>query len=378
MNDLDAIIAARNAVEAGAAPAMATVVRCRGSTYRRPGARMFVYPEGRRVGAVSGGCLEADVARHAEEILRTGVPETILYDGRISNGDVVAEMGCNGSVEVFVEPAASAGARAALELLVAARTDRRADAMATITRSSGAARLSPGDRLFRSRPGAAPGAEADGPETAMLRADFEEALRLEQPIHRTVDVEGGSVEALIEPILPRVVLLCCGGGQDTAPLLQLAGFLGWQAIALDRPGPGRMRELPAGLPSMAAEGEGADRRCAAVVMTHNYERDVEWLKALLTSPVGYIGLLGPRQRTLRLLCDAEADGVELDAERRARLYGPAGLDLGSETPEEIALAIVAEIQALMNRRSGGPLRERAASIHTPAAEASAPLGRPER
>jgi xanthine dehydrogenase accessory factor len=98
-------------------------------------------------------------------------------------------------------------------------------------------------------------------------------------------------------------------------------------------------------------------------MTHNFLRDKEYVRSLLGSPARYIGMLGPAARTQRLLMELEAEGVEITEADRARLHGPAGLDLGSELPEEIAHAIVAEIVAARHARAGGFLRERPGPIH---------------
>lgn len=109
-----------------------------------------------------------------------------------------------------------------------------------------------------------------------------------------------------------------------------------------------------------------DGRTAVIVMTHNYLHDKDVLRGLLTrrGPLPfYLGMLGPRLRTEKILKELTAEGVEVPAEARARLFGPVGLDLGSETPEEIAVAAIAEILAVDQARGGGFLRDRSGAIH---------------
>lgn len=157
----------------------------------------------------------------------------------------------------------------------------------------------------------------------------------------TLETAPGFTETLAPPLL----LVICGEGADVAPLARLADSLGWPSRCLGkeaRPGP-------------------LDARCAAIVMTHNYQRDLDLLDELLAGHAGYIGVLGPRSRTERLLADLTARGRA--PARLERLHGPVGLDIGGETPEEIALSIAAEVRAVFSGRSGGSLAERRGPIH---------------
>jgi len=106
-----------------------------------------------------------------------------------------------------------------------------------------------------------------------------------------------------------------------------------------------------------------DRRTAAVIMTHRYAVDLEWFRELLSSPATYLGVLGPRRRWQQMQVDLATAGETFQERDLARVHSPAGLDIGSETPEEIAMAIVAEIQTVMTGRDGGFLRDREVSIH---------------
>jgi xanthine dehydrogenase accessory factor len=188
------------------------------------------------------------------------------------------------------------------------------------------------------------------------------------------------VRAFVEVLEPPLRLLICGAGHDAIPLVRAASVLGWSAVVVDdRPGflnaerfPGAAGFVHVERPEDAAKVAQVDARTFVVVMTHNFLRDKEYLRSFLTSPVAYLGMLGPAARTQRLLMELAEEGVDIADADRARIHGPAGLDLGSEGPEEIAGSIVAEIVAVRRGREGGFLKERPGPIHDrprPGAEA---------
>jgi xanthine dehydrogenase accessory factor len=277
----------------GEAFALATLVCAQGSSYRRPGARMLVCRDGTTIGSLSGGCLEAEVARRAVEVIQTGMPSLMNFDTRL-------RFGCNGTIEIFVETARQDFLAELAEHLAARRSCR------ATTVFSG-----PLDQLG----------------TRMLRMD-------ETPF----------VGAFVQEIKAPIQLLVFGDGPDSVPLRSFAEILGWSAIEIDQASDLPMR---------------ADERTAAVVKSHNYGRDFAALRQLLQLDLPYVGLLGPRKRRDQLLGALLDDGVSLDSE----LFAPAGLDFGAETPEEIALAIVSEIQSVFAGASGESLRDRRAPIH---------------
>lgn len=180
----------------------------------------------------------------------------------------------------------------------------------------------------------------------------------------------GRAEVFIEAILPPVPLVIFGAGQDAIPLVRFAKELGWHVTLVD-PRPGyatRTRFSLADIlivcpPEEVLERVKIDERTVAAVMTHNFLHDAELLRTLLPSPVRYIGILGSKQRTRRLL-DQVQETVRLHCDHSlSQVYGPIGLDIGAETPEEIALAIVAEIKAVLTGRLGGVLRNRLGPLH---------------
>ena len=277
MHEIDRV---REAVRATPRGVLVTIVRTHGSTYRRAGARAVIGEDGRATGAISGGCLERDLAERIKPWLAEMQPRVVTYDSTRQD-DLVFGMGlgCRGVLELLVEP-------------------------------------------------------FDAAHPPRLLA-FQWNGR--EPVEWTTTLPDG--ETLVELIAPERAVIVFGGGPDVPPLLAQARQVGWRADAVTTREP--------------VDVSGYD---AAVVMTHNFERDVQILRALLASRLGYIGLLGPRTRGDELL-------AEVGVARDARIFSPVGLDLGAETAEEIALSIVAEIQSVLSGRSARALRELDAPIH---------------
>ncbi len=273
---------------------LATLVRARGSSYRRPGARLLITRDGRTVGALSGGCLEEEIAVRAQEVFATGRPLLLNFDTRL-------RYGCNGAIEVLIEKAEAA----LLEQLAAAQASRRESLVATIFENS----ASLGSRLI-------------------------------------LHPEEAPAGAFLQTIPPPLRLILIGEGRDSPALRDLAGVLGWETLETNE-----ASALPNDL----------DEWTAVVVKTHNYGRDYAALEKLLPLGLRYVALLGPRLRRDQLLHTLLESGLEV----RSQLFSPAGLDLGAESPEEIALAIVAEIQTIFAEASAESLRQWKHPIHPP-------------
>jgi xanthine dehydrogenase accessory factor len=352
--------------ERGRRMALATIVSVRGSTYRRPGARLLVPDDGEPVGNLSGGCLEGEVEVVAREVMYEGKPRLVFYD--LTADDEVLwgwGLGCNGAIEVLVEPADKAAdvARA----LQAAIHEQRPVAVATVLEPTEAG-LEAGARLLvhddGRREGDLEGHAADVVHRATMRALRSGVTH----VHR-IATGDATARVFIEVLQPPLRLVLCGAGPDAIPLVRLASRLGWRVLVVDDReamlDPGRFpgAELLNQDPAKAAEAVNADGGTYVVVMSHNYLRDRDYLRSFLESPVAYLGMLGPRARLERLLDDLANEGVLPSREALDRVHGPAGLDIGGEGPEEIAAAIVAEILAVSRARGGGFLRDRSAPIH---------------
>ncbi|HWL90641.1 MAG TPA: XdhC family protein [Actinomycetota bacterium] len=367
MSEIGEVLAAIEALSAkGERMALATIVAVRGSTYRRPGARLLVPEEGSPVGNISGGCLEGDVADMARVVMDEG-------RARLAGWDLTADddavwglgLGCNGAIEVFIEPAEKAAEVAGA--LRAALEEERPISVVTVVESSHAG-VEPGARLIVRPDGTADGSLGDPAVDAAAVDTAVARLREERSEVRTL-VEG--VRAFVEVLDPPLRLVVCGAGHDAIPLVRVASVLGWNVTVVDdRPAFLTRDRFPEATgfvaidePGEAAKAADVDERTFAVVMTHNFLRDKEYARSLLRSPAAYIAMLGPGARTERLLMELVDEGVEIAEAERERIHGPAGLDLGGEGPEEIAQAIVAEIVAVKRRRPGGFLRDRPGPIH---------------
>ncbi len=349
--------------------ALATIVAVRGSTYRRPGARLLVPEHGDLVGNISGGCLEGDVADVARVVMVKGEPRIVSFDLTADDEAVWGwGLGCNGAIDVFVEPAGKAAEVAGA--LRAALEEERPISVVTVLDSS-VPGVEQGARLLVRPGGETEGSLGDPALDLAAAGAAAELLAAERSEVRTLTGSRGEARAFVEVLEPPLRLLVCGAGHDAIPLVQQAALLGWRAVVVDDRKeflshdrfPGAHGFVHVELPAKVTEDAPLDGRTYVVVMTHNFLRDKEYLRSLLGSPVPYIGMLGPRARTERLLSELRDEGVEVTAHDLERIHGPAGLDLGSEGPEEIAQAIVAEIVAVKRRRPAGFLKDRPGPIH---------------
>ncbi len=361
----------------GHGAALAQLVQVRGSHYRRAGARMLLGEDGRSAGAISGGCLEADIRERARTVLATGEPAVAHYD-MTAPEDVVwgLGLGCDGAVHVLIEPLADplrAGLFAALTAEVEAG---RPVGLATVFLADGAFAGAVGGRLLLTAQGEREGSDLPEPLASALAADLAAAFGEGRTANQGYRFPDGEAEVLLETVEPPIRLYVCGAGPDALPLVRLADGLGWSVAVVAPRASAAGRERFAELVPEGVEGPEIldeiprDRRTAAVVMTHNYPQDLDLLRRLLASPVAYLGVLGPRERTQKLLADLSQEGIRVQGEDLRRLHAPVGVDLGAESAEEVALAMAAEIQAVLTGRRAGFLRDRPGPIHPPAAAAA--------
>jgi len=332
MSETDTILAAL--ADAPRQPAaLATLVAVEGSSYRRPGARLLLRSDGLRVGSISGGCLEDDLLIRAQRVLATNRSEVAKYD-TTSENDIVwgVGLGCQGIVHIVIEPIPVNRPRW-VSVLAANRVALRRTGLSV---------------AYGVSPDGAPGTQLTD-ETASIDA-------------------GGKV--FRETILPPPGLTVLGAGDDAQPLARIAREAGWRITILDsRPALATSLRFPeaerivVGPPEGLAELVELEESTYVVLMTHRYAEDLKLLRVLLARRLAYLGVLGPRKRTERLLARLRADGFSPDPEMLARLHAPVGLDLGSATPATIALSIVAELQCALTGRTPIHLRDRVAPIH---------------
>jgi xanthine dehydrogenase accessory factor len=379
MNELRAIVDAYCEARArGERAALATVVGVEGSAYRRPGARMLITEGGQTTGTVSGGCLERDAVERAARVLETGAARVVVYDTR-GGEDIVwgLGLGCNGVVRVLLESLheGSDGERT-LRFAADCLSSRKRGVVATVVGHTGApdgafGGFRIGERLFLEDDGLNlyEREQAFGEFFERILTDARKVLAEGRALVRHYGA-GEEVDIFFDVIEPPRPLLVFGAEQDALPLVRLARTLGWHTTLVDTRAraatPERFAEADAVLLCRAEEVAARLQLtpgAAAVVMTHNYLHDIELLRALLPAPLSYVGVLGPKERTRKLLEELRAQGEAFHGSRLAHLHSPVGVDIGAETPEEIALSVVAEIRAVFAGRRAGFLRDRDAPIH---------------
>ena len=296
-----------------------------GSSYRQPGARLLVAADGTRIGSVSGGCLEEDVIERARSVRESGRAQLATYD-TTSENDLVwgVGLGCHGVVRVLIERVTARPAWS--EVLAGNLSKGLATPIEVVWQAGEPSAL--GTRLGSGKTG------------------------------------GKGIFCEIVPPPPRLVIF--GAGDDARPLVRLASELGWRiAVADPRPAFASARRFPEADTVVSSPADQLVARAnpgeddLAVVMTHHYVHDVPILRDLLARPLAYLGLLGPRRRAERILGDLSANPGA-----RARLHAPAGLDLGGDTPAEVALSMIAEMRAVLAGRDARSLRERTQPIHS--------------
>jgi xanthine dehydrogenase accessory factor len=334
--------------------ALATLLRTRGPVFRRAGARMLIGHDGSIVRGLSAGCPEADLVARARALFDCGGACIVRYD-REHGFDALLELGCGGEMEILLETFSGADDLRFLDAVAVLMQQRREGWLATLYADDGRCLPQPRRLVWSGQTHfdalAAPALAAQLVEHHFARDSGTRTVRVRQA--------GCDFDLLLEPLQPPLALLLIGRNAGSIVLGLLGASLGWQVTLVDHRDDGGA--LPAGITAVTATPRAlaqrivTDARTAAVVMTHNLERDLDYLAALRALPLGYLGALGSRARAQRMRSGA-AGGT-------TPLHAPAGLDIGSETPEQIALAIAAEIQAVMQGRGGGPLSGGNGPIH---------------
>lgn len=314
---------------------LATVVEVEGSAYRRPGARMLLTASGLRAGTISGGCLEAEVAKKAWWLTAQG-PSMQRYSSFFDDdGDLPYGLGCGGTVLVLLER--GAGAAQALEALRRSAEERTASVAVSSMETD-----APGTALILNQAGDVVFDRGDG---GGLAEKGREALAARE----SRCIEGYFVEYIAPP--PAVFIF--GAGDDALPLVEFGVTLGWHVMVADGRSHLARRERFPRADRVEVLGEAVTVEDAAVIMTHSYEQDRKLLAMLLPQEIRYLGILGPRRRTERLAGEVGPElGLSVEETMR-RLYTPVGLDLGGHSPAAIALSIAAELQAVF---TGKPVR----------------------
>ncbi len=313
---------------------LATVVALEGSSYRKPGVRMLVFENGQMIGAVSGGCVEKEVFRQALTVFRDGIPKIMTYDGRY-------RLGCEGILYIVIEPFQPSDVF--LGVFFKAIKDRSEFQIAA---------------YYQKKEGPKSGAG-----TIFEFKDSRFAL------HPTNQIDP-DLEVYTDRLKPCFKLVIIGAEHDAVQLCLLAGLLGWEVTIVAHPSEDKqISDFPGAYEIITPFPEdldcaGIDMQTAVILMTHSYVKDLQYLIALQKSRHAYMGILGPQKRREKLLNEFLEFCPEVTDAFFASMYGPAGLNIGAETPQEIALSILSEILAVINQKSPIFLRDKEGGIHS--------------
>lgn len=373
MKEIREIIKAYDqAVHAGRKAALAAVVHLEGSSYRRPGARMIVNDEGELTGAISGGCLEGDALRKALLVLSKQQSKLVTYDTSDEEDMTIGiQLGCAGVIQVLFEPIDPNKHDNPIHLLRKAVAVRQHAVLVTMFSLDRKHDAQPGTCLLMESNGNISGSIPYPEIESAVMEDVHEAMQKKQSSFRQYIDRNVTITAFIEFLQPPVSLVIVGAGNDAIPMMQMGDILGWDVRVVDgrntHARPERFVsacQVLVSKPETVLEQIPLDDRTVFVMMTHNYNYDMAMLKALLYKRIPYIGMLGPKKKLDRMLSEMRENGIEITDEMLSKVYGPTGLEIGAETAEEIALSIISEIQAVLNAKAGGILREKNDVIHS--------------
>lgn len=352
--------------------ALVTVVHLDGSSYRRPGARMLVNDDGRITGAISGGCLEGDALKKALFAISEQKNTLFTYDtSKEDDSEMGIHLGCEGLIQVLFEKIDVEREDNPIQLLRKAIAMRQKAVVVTLFDLNNNQNKQYGTCLLLEENGTLTGKiSLQQIEGAVLK-DLAEVMQNGESVFKQYQSDEISVTAFFEFLHPPVSLVVLGAGNDAIPLMKFADILGWDFRIVDRrPTHATQERYPTASqilvtnPDVALEQLSYDSRTFFVLVTHSYKCDYYMLRSLCAASVPYVGVLGPKKKLKRILEELEEEGIHLSGEKKATIFGPTGLDIGAETPEEIALSIVAEIQAVLTGKKGEMLTNKTEVIHS--------------
>jgi xanthine dehydrogenase accessory factor len=347
----------------GRATALAVVTQISGSAYRRPGAKLLVDADGGFMGGVSGGCLEEDVREIGLGVLQSGTTRVLHYDTGTDDTKLWGlGLGCDGEVDLLVQPIAVADAIEAGGTWACVRTLLEGDApfgLATLVDEG-----QPAGTIVVGAQGRLAGTLNDrSPAALALEVEVVRLAAAALAAGRTRLDTLGERRVFTDVLLPPPKLLVCGASDDARPTVTIASSVGFRVFVADhRPAYLTMERFPEAYriflvrPEEEAPGLPSDRDSYAVVKTHSLLRDTAWIRRLAATPIPYIGVLGPRARIEKILAGLALTGS-------SRIFGPIGLDVGADGPEQVGISIVAELLAVRGGRTPRYLRERREAIH---------------
>jgi len=365
----DILKAFDEAQKLGKQTALATVVHVEGSSYRRPGARMLIEDDGQLTGAISGGCLEGDALRKALLVMTEKRSRLVTYD-TMDDDDAKfgVGLGCNGIIQVLIEPIDVANPNNPIQYLKAINEKRQKGVLITLFSLQDKKDPQYGTCLLLKEDGIT--IDHTPVLKDVLMADANDALINQTSSFKNYISESQNLTAFIEVIEPPVSVIIIGAGNDVMPLVDIADILGWETTVVDGRANYAKKErfvsacqVLVSKPEQVLEQIIIDERTVFLLMTHNYNYDMAMLNQLLQKNVSYIGMLGPKKKRERMLNELKEEGLIFTEQQLSVLHSPVGLDIGAETSEEIAVSILAEIKALFAGKDVQSLRTLKEVIH---------------
>jgi xanthine/CO dehydrogenase XdhC/CoxF family maturation factor len=345
--------------------AIAQVVRVEESSYRREGARMLVFESGVFEGGISGGCLEGDALQRSQIAILKQQPSIVTYDTSKEN-EIGVGLGCNGVIDVLISPISETSST--LEMLQKCVSDRGEHIIATVTALNTNIDAIPLGRSFYYDKDSASleDCQHDG-----LRNFLQDKIQnvLENKKSKTYHFEEARVKArvFIELIPPQFHLAIYGDNYDVYPMLEMAKLMDWDVSLIGNVQKLKKEKLQAVKDIYLKDGEARpeiDHRTAIILMAHDYKTDYANLQILIKSKAPYVASLGPRKRFDKMIGEFKSNGIEFSEEELKRIFAPCGLEIGANTPEEIAMSLFSEILSVFSGNTGGMLREKSGPIHT--------------
>ncbi len=365
MKEIKSILQLYNSLKnSGEKCAIAQVVRVEESSYRREGARMLVFESGVFEGGISGGCLEGDALKRSQIAILKQEPSIVTYDTSKEN-EIGVGLGCNGVIDVLISPI-SEGSKI-LEMLQKCLSHRGEHIIATVTALNADIHNIPLGRSFYYDQSTASLTDC---EHGGLRAFLDEMIKdvLENKKSKTYHFIEDQVKAsvFIELIPPQFHLAIYGDNYDVYPMLAMAKLMDWDISLVGNVQKLKKEKLQSVRDIYLKDGDARpeiDGRTAIILMAHDYKTDYTNLQHLIKSDAQYIASLGPRKRFDKMIEEFKSNGVEFTEAELQRIYAPCGLEIGANTPEEIAMSLFSEILSVFSGNEGGMLRNKVGPIH---------------
>jgi xanthine dehydrogenase accessory factor len=325
----------KNWQKSGKKSVLVTVVALEGSSYRRPGVRMVISEDGEYVGAVSGGCIETEIERQAQTVFRDGKAKIMTYDGRL-------RVGCEGIVHMLIEPVFLP------------------DELLNDFESVLKLRLDFSMNVYFYH-------EVGEYENNGTLVTLKNKTYLLNPFLTNFQLDDQEVYS--QTFKPLFQLYIFGAEHDAVQLCQAAKLLGWEVTIVASADEAKSCEYFPGANALITPAfdnidiSALDGQTAVILMTHSFNKDVQYLRSMKDIKPAYLGIIGSmqrRERILSLLLDYDPD---ISPEFLDQIHGPAGINIGAENASEISISILAEILSIVRKQKPMPLREKAGSIH---------------